>query len=137
MSGRPERVHLPESELRWRFSRSSGPGGQHVNTSDTRVEVRWSVADTTALSPGQRERVAAALRPRMVDGAVVVTSSQYRSQHRNREAARVRLEELVAAALAPRRPRRATRPTRGSERRRRAAKEQRSQRKAARRERFD
>ncbi len=137
MSGRPGRVHLPESELRWRFSRSSGPGGQHVNTSDTRVEVRWSVGETTALSTAQRERVAAALRARMVDGAVVVTSSQYRSQHRNREAARVRLEELVAAALAPRRPRRATRPTKGSERRRRAAKEQRSQRKASRRERFD
>jgi ribosome-associated protein len=120
------RLPLPDGELTWRFSRSSGPGGQHVNTTDTRVELMWSLADTTALSPAQKELAATRLGNRLVDGTVTVVSSQYRSQHRNREAARVRLEELVAQAVVPPRPRRATKPTRGSKERRLDAKKRRS-----------
>lgn len=127
------RLSIPESELSWKFSRSSGPGGQHVNTTDTRVELRWSLDTTTVLTDEQRARVAIKLRGRLVDGAVVVVSSQYRSQHRNREAARVRLEELVTQALVPPRTRRATRPTRGSTERRLDAKRRRSDVKRTRR----
>jgi len=108
-----------------------------VNTSDTRAELRWSVSTTTVLSDEQRARVAAALRGRLVDGSIVVVSSQYRSQHRNREAARVRLEELVARALEAPRSRRATRPTRGSTERRLDAKRRRSDVKRTRRGEWD
>jgi ribosome-associated protein len=120
------RLALPEGELSWRFSRSSGAGGQHVNTSDTRVELIWSLHDSAALSPAQKELAATRLAGRLVDGTITVVSSQYRSQHRNREAARVRLEELVARAVVPPRPRRATKPTRGSKERRLDAKKRRA-----------
>ena len=93
------RIHLPESEMTWRFSRSSGAGGQHVNTTDTRVELTWSLTGTTALTADQKELAAKRLRSRLVDGAITVVSSRFRSQHRNREAARVRLEELVTQAV--------------------------------------
>jgi ribosome-associated protein len=116
--GRHERFQVPDDELSWRFSRSSGPGGQHVNTSDTRVEVSWDLGASAALSPAQRALALERLRTRLVDGTLTIASSQYRSQHRNREAARVRLEQVVAAAIVPPRPRRATRPTKGSQRRR-------------------
>ena len=119
------RLALPDNELSWRFSRSSGAGGQHVNTSDTRVELIWSLDDSTALSPAQKELAASRLAGRLVDGTITVVSSQYRSQHRNREAARVRLEELLARAVVPPRPRRATKPTRGSKERRLDAKKRR------------
>lgn len=128
------RLSIPESELIWRFSRSSGPGGQHVNTSDTRVELRWPLDATAVLTDEQRARVATALRGRLVEGAVVVVSSQYRSQHRNREAARVRLEELVTQALVRPRARRATRPSRASTERRLDAKRRRSSVKRTRRD---
>lgn len=121
------RFHLPDRELTWRFSRSSGPGGQHVNTTDTRVELSWTPATSDALTDAQKDLVAHHLRHRLVDGTVTVVSSQYRSQHRNREAAKVRLEQLVAAALAPRKQRRATRPSRASVERRLASKKRRSQ----------
>jgi ribosome-associated protein len=120
------RLSLPESELSWRFSRSSGAGGQHVNTTDTRVELIWSLADSAALSSAQKELAATRLATRLVDGTITVVSSQYRSQHRNREAARVRLEELLTQAVIPPRPRRATKPTRGSKERRLDAKKRRS-----------
>ena len=110
------RLALPDNELSWRFSRSSGAGGQHVNTSDTRVELIWSLDDSTALSPAQKELAASRLAGRLVDGTITIVSSQYRSQHRNREAARVRLEELLAKAVVPPRPRRATKPTRAPRR---------------------
>ena len=119
------RLALPDNELSWRFSRSSGAGGQHVNTSDTRVELIWSLNDSTALSPAQKELAASRLAGRLVDGTITVVSSQYRSLHRNREAARVRLEELLAKAVVPPRPRRATKPTRGSKERRLDAKKRR------------
>ncbi len=122
---REPRVAIPDSEISWRFSRSGGPGGQHVNTSDTRVELIWSLEATQALTPDQRERALVALRGRLVDGRITVVSSQYRSQLRNRDAARVRLEQLVARAIVPPRARRATKPSRGSQVRRLDAKKRR------------
>ena len=120
------RLSLPESEMTWRFSRSSSAGGQHVNTTDTPVELIWSLTDTTALSPTQKELASQRLSNRLVDGTIVEVSSQYRSQHRNREAARVRLEELVTRAIIPPTPRRPTKPSRASMRRRTDAKKRRS-----------
>lgn len=131
------RTHLPDSELSWRFSRSSGAGGQHVNTTDTRVELSWSLYATTALTETQKELVGRRLRSRLVDGTITVVSSRYRSQHRNRESARVRLEELVAQALVPPKPRRTTRPTRASVERRLDAKKRRGDVKKSRRARWD
>ncbi|MGM1030043.1 MAG: alternative ribosome rescue aminoacyl-tRNA hydrolase ArfB [Actinomycetota bacterium] len=125
---------IPASELGWRFSRSSGPGGQHVNTSDSRVELVWSVADSAVLSEHQRALLTARLARRLVAGAITVTASERRSQLRNREIALRKLAELVADGLAPEAARRrATRATRGSVRRRLAAKQQRSQTKQQRR----
>ncbi|MFD6177530.1 MULTISPECIES: alternative ribosome rescue aminoacyl-tRNA hydrolase ArfB [unclassified Isoptericola] len=118
---------VPEAELSWRFSRSSGPGGQGVNTADSRVELSWDVAASAVLSDAQRARLVERLGGRLVDGVLTVAASEHRAQLRNREAARVRLAALVADALAPPGPRRrATRPTRGSVTRRLDAKKQRS-----------
>lgn len=134
---RPGRVVIDDSELTWRFSRSSGPGGQHVNTSDTRAELIWSLAATAALTPAQKELAAQRLGGRLVDGTLTVASSSYRSQHRNREAAKARLVELVTAAVVPPRPRRRTRPTKGSVERRLSAKKRRSDVKQGRRGSWD
>ena len=118
---------IPGAELRWRFSRSSGPGGQHVNTSDSRVELSWNVSDSLALSESQRLILLARLGPRLIAGVITVSASGQRSQLRNREAALAKLGDLVAAGLAPDPPRRkATKPTRGSNRRRLTAKKERS-----------
>jgi ribosome-associated protein len=123
-------VAIPRAELSWRFSRSSGPGGQGVNTTDSRVELLFDVAHSTALSPTQRARLAG----RLVDGVLSVTASEQRSQLRNREAAEHRLaHELAAAIAAPPRARRATRPTRGSVERRIAGKKRRAETKRLRR----
>jgi ribosome-associated protein len=130
------RIALPESEMTWRFSRSSGAGGQHVNTTDTRVELTWSLTGTTALTDDQKELAAQRLRSRLVDGSITVVSSRYRSQHRNREAARVRLEELVSQAVVPPKPRHPTRRTRASVERRLGAKKRRSDVKKSRRGRW-
>jgi len=118
---------IPAGELRWKFSRSSGPGGQHVNTSDSRVQLGWSIVESAALDEAQREVLLTRLGRRLVGGAITVTVSARRSQLRNREAALDSLADLVRAALAPpSAQRRATRPTRGSARRHLAAKKQRS-----------
>ncbi|WP_334150475.1 alternative ribosome rescue aminoacyl-tRNA hydrolase ArfB [Microbacterium sp.] len=120
-------VTIPESELSWRFSRSSGPGGQGVNTADSRVELLWDAAGSTALSPVQRERVLEGLRGRLVDGVLTIAASEHRAQLRNREAARARLAALVAEALRPPGPsRRPTKPSRGSKERRLKAKQRRT-----------
>ncbi|RLQ86381.1 alternative ribosome rescue aminoacyl-tRNA hydrolase ArfB [Mycetocola zhadangensis] len=125
---------IPASELGWRFSRSSGPGGQHVNTSDSRVELSWSVLDSRTLSDEQRDRLLLRLRGRLIAGIVTVTSSEERSQLRNREDALKKLAELVRAGLAPDGPRRRpTKPTKGSNRRRLAAKGRRAETKQHRR----
>ncbi|MCF3960567.1 alternative ribosome rescue aminoacyl-tRNA hydrolase ArfB [Streptomyces fuscigenes] len=95
-------VSLPEAELMWRFSRSSGPGGQHVNTTDSQVELRFDLANTKALPPVWQERALERLAARLVDGGVIaVRASEHRSQWRNREAAAVRLTALLAEATAP------------------------------------
>ncbi|MEU1087315.1 alternative ribosome rescue aminoacyl-tRNA hydrolase ArfB [Streptomyces sp. NPDC005892] len=94
-------VSLPEAELMWRFSRSSGPGGQHVNTSDTQVELRFDLAATEALPEVWKERALERLAGRLTDGVVSVRSSEHRSQWRNRETAAVRLASLLAEATAP------------------------------------
>ncbi len=125
---------IPASELGWRFSRSSGPGGQHVNTSDTRVELSWNVGDSAALSEAQRLLLLTRLDGRLIAGVITVTASERRSQLRNREIALAKLAGLVAEGLAPEAARRRpTKPTRGSNRRRLAAKEQRSATKQQRR----
>jgi len=127
-------VVVPERELRWRFSRSSGPGGQSVNTADSRVELRLDLTTTTALGPIQRARALERLADRLVDGVLSVTASERRSQLRNREAALERLAEILAAAVASPPPRRRpTRPRRGAVERRLADKKRRAQTKRLRR----
>jgi len=127
---------VPAAELLERFSRSSGPGGQGVNTTDSRVELRWPVLGSPALaklSEPQRLRVETVLRDRMVSGELIIVASEHRSQRQNRVAARNRLAEaLRQALLPPPPPRRATRPTRGSQRRRLEAKKQRGATKSGR-----
>jgi ribosome-associated protein len=127
-------VVVPERELRWRFSRSSGPGGQSVNTTDSRVELSLDVGTTTALGPVQRARAMERLADRLDDGVLTVTASEHRSQLRNREAALERLAGILAAAVAPPPPRRRpTRATRGSVERRLADKKRRAKTKRLRR----
>ena len=118
---------IPRAELTERFSRSSGPGGQGVNTTDSRVELSWDVSRSAVLGDTRRERVTARLADRLVDGVLTVVASEHREQRRNRDAAARRLASLVADALAPPpRTRRPTRATRGSQERRLTAKKQRS-----------
>lgn len=120
-------VRLPASELRWRFSRSSGPGGQNVNTTDSRVELIFDLAATEALSPVLKGRAIARLQGQLLEGCVVISASEHRSQWQNRVAAQRRLVGLLQEALKPPPPpRRATRPTRGSVQRRLEAKARRS-----------
>lgn len=120
-------VSLPEAELVWRFSRSSGPGGQHVNTTDTAVELRFDLARTEALPEVWKQRALERLAGRLSDGVVTVRASEHRSQWRNRETAAVRLAALLAEATAPPpRPRRPTRIPRGINERRLREKKQRS-----------
>lgn len=125
---------IPADELSWRFSRSGGPGGQSVNTADSRVELSFDVRRSPSLPEPLRERLLARLQGRLVDGVLTVAASEYRSQYRNRAAARARLAELLTRAGAPPAPpRRATRPTRGSKERRLAGKKRRGETKALRR----
>jgi ribosome-associated protein len=127
-------IVVPERELKWRFSRSSGPGGQSVNTADSRVELSLDVSRTTALGPRQRARAMERLHRRLVDGVLTVAASEERSQLRNREAARERLAEILAAAVAPPSPkRRPTRPTKAAVERRLADKRRRARTKKLRR----
>jgi ribosome-associated protein len=127
-------VSVPADELSWRFSRSGGPGGQSVNTADSRVELSFDVQRSPALPDHLRARLLSRLEPRLVDGVLTITASEYRSQHRNREAARARLTDVLTRASAPPAPpRRPTKPTRGSTERRLAGKKRRSETKSLRR----
>jgi ribosome-associated protein len=129
-----DRLMIPAAELSWRFSRASGPGGQGVNTTDSRVELSWDLAGSETLPPALRERAVERLGHRLVNGVLTVVASEHRSQLRNREAAAARLAGIVASAIAPPpRSRRATRPTRGSVERRIAEKKRRGQTKRNRR----
>ncbi|MBZ4322694.1 alternative ribosome rescue aminoacyl-tRNA hydrolase ArfB [Streptomyces huiliensis] len=126
-------VSLPEAELVWRFSRSSGPGGQHVNTSDSQVELRFDLVATEALPAVWKERALERLAGRLVGGVVTVRASEHRSQWRNREAAAVRLAALLAEATAPPpKPRKPTRIPRGINERRLREKKQRAETKRGR-----
>ena len=119
---------IPLSELRWRFSRSGGPGGQHANTSNTRAEVVFDVAGSPSLGPRQRARLVEKL------GAVVrVAASDTRSQGRNRDLALERLRSKLADALKVEAPRRPTRPSKGAKERRLSDKKRQSERKRQRR----
>jgi ribosome-associated protein len=129
-----ERLTIPAAELSWRFSRSSGPGGQGVNTTDSRVELSWDLAGSELLPPALRERAVERLGSRLVNGVLTVVASEHRSQLRNREAAAARLAGIVAGAIAPPpRSRRPTRPSRGSVERRIADKKRRGETKRNRR----
>ena len=108
-------VSIPARDLTWRFSRSSGPGGQGVNTTDSRIELSLNLMTCEGLTPYQRARVLERLAPRLVDGVITVAASEFRSQLRNRKAARDRLAALLAEALAPPPPkRRPTKPSKGA-----------------------
>lgn len=118
---------VPEAELSWRFSRSSGPGGQSVNTTDSRAELSFDLARAASVPPHLRERAVDRLTGRLVGGVLTVAASEHRSQLQNREAAEQRLAQLLREAVAAPPPqRRATRPTRGSKERRLEGKRQRS-----------
>ncbi len=126
---------IPESELGWRFSRSSSPGGQSVNTTDSRAELSFDVAQTSALGPVLKARALDRLGDRLVDGVLTVAASEHRSQLQNRRAAEQRLAELLVEAIAPPpRPRRATRPSKGAVQRRLDEKKRRGQTKRLRRD---
>lgn len=110
---------IPAGELEERASRSSGPGGQGVNTTSSAVELRWAFADSVALSDVEKARVRENLGTRITDdGVFLVRASEQRSQHQNRAAARRRLAEMVASAIVPPKRRKRTRPSRAARRRR-------------------
>jgi ribosome-associated protein len=115
---------IPDDELEWRFTGSGGPGGQHANTSNTRVDVRFDIANSPSLGPRQRARLLERLGP-----VARATASERRSQLQNRELARERLQSKLAAALRIERPRVATRPSRASREKRLDSKRKQGQRK--------
>jgi len=127
-------VSIPRSELEYRASRAGGAGGQHVNTSSTRIELLWNVRTSRAVTDEQRERIAAKLAARITaDGDVRVVASERRSQQQNRKAAEERLATLLRGALAVRRKRKATRPGKAAIERRLDEKKRNSDRKRQRR----
>ena len=131
-------IVIPDSELRWRFSRTSGPGGQSVNTTDSRVELVFDLHNTEAIPPPLIQRALEHLGDRARDGTVVVTAAEHRSQLRNRHAATDRLAELLRRAIAAPPPKRKpTKPSKAAKRRRLEAKRRRSQTKRLRRDTSD
>ena len=125
--GNSRGLTVPAAELEERFSHASGPGGQGVNTTDSRVQLSLDLATTTALNEAQRRRALARLGPRLAGTVLTITAGEHRSQYRNRTAARQRLAAVLRDALMPPVPRRPTKPTRASKRRRLEAKRRRSQ----------
>lgn len=126
-------LRLRRADLRWRFSRAAGPGGQNVNRRDSRVELVFNLAGSDALPPLLRQRALRRLAGRLVEGCVVMVAEEHRSQWRNRQAAQERLLALLEEAIAPPPPpRRPTRPSRGSVERRLQAKRRRGERKGLR-----
>lgn len=131
--GCPRGLVVPAGELVERFSHASGPGGQGVNTADSRVQLSLDLATTSALNDKQRERALSVLGDRLSGSLLTITAAEHRSQRRNRAAARERLAHVLRAALTPPTPRRATKPTRASKLRRLADKKRRAEVKARRR----
>ena len=131
--GCPRGLVVPAAELAERFSHASGPGGQGVNTADSRVQLSLDLGSTSALNEQQRERALSVLGERLTGTVLTIAAAEHRSQRRNRAAARERLGEILRAALTPPIPRRATKPTRASKLRRLDAKKRRSELKARRR----
>ncbi len=125
--GAPRGLRVPAGELTEQFSRSSGPGGQHVNTADSRVQLSLDLGTTTALDEDQRRRVIGRLAPRLSGTVLTVSAEEHRSQHRNRTAARRRLTELLRETVMPEVIRRPTKPTRASKRRRLEGKRRRAE----------
>ncbi|HEX4687062.1 MAG TPA: alternative ribosome rescue aminoacyl-tRNA hydrolase ArfB [Nocardioides sp.] len=131
-------IVVPERELSERFTRSSGPGGQGVNTADSRVELSFDVARSPSLPETTRARMVTRLEGRLVDGVVTVAASEHRAQLANRRAARERLTALLTEAAAPPpRKRRPTRPSRAANQRRLDEKKRRGETKQSRRGRWD
>ena len=129
---------IPRTEIEARASRAGGAGGQHVNTSSTRIEVRWNVLESRAIDDATRRRLLEKLPTRIdADGALRVVSSARRSQLQNREAAEARMAELIAGALHRAKPRRKTKPSRASKQKRLDEKRRNSERKQNRRGRGD
>lgn len=129
-----EGLTIPGAELELRFARSGGPGGQHVNTTETRVLLRWNPSRSTALSDEQRRLLLSALAARLDgEGNLQVVASETRSQLENRERARLRLRALLQAALRPPKPRKPTRPKRAAKEERLADKRRRAELKTLRR----
>lgn len=131
--GCPRGLVVPAGELIERFSHASGPGGQGVNTADSRVQLSLDLATTVALNEKQREHALSVLGDRLMGTLLTITAAEHRSQRRNRAAARERLAEVLRSALVPPVPRRATKPTRASKLRRLADKKRRGEVKARRR----
>ena len=131
--GCPRGLVVPAGELIERFSHASGPGGQGVNTADSRVQLSLDLGSTSALTEKQRERALSGLGERLTGTVLTITAAETRSQRRNRAAARERLAEVLRSALVPPVPRRPTKPTRASKLRRLADKKRRSEVKARRR----
>jgi ribosome-associated protein len=131
--GAPRGFRVPAGDLIEQFSRSSGPGGQGVNTTDSRVQLSIDIATTGALNDVQRARVLGYLHSRLAGTVLIISASEQRSQRQNRLAARERLAELLREAVMPTITRRATRPTRGSQRRRLEGKHRRAETKSNRR----
>lgn len=128
-------VRIPESELKFRFATSSGPGGQHVNKAETRVTLLFDVANSPSLDDNARALIMKRLASRIdKEGVLQISVQESRSQHRNRETAVSRFQSLLAAALKPRKRRRPTRPSKAANERRLAEKKKRGQRKKERRE---
>lgn len=125
--GIPKGVTVPAGDLTEQFTHSSGPGGQGVNTADSRVQLSLDLGTTAALTAAQRDQIRQRLSHRLSGSTITITASEHRSQRRNRAAARERLSALLRAALAPERVRRPTKPTRGSKRRRLKAKRHRAE----------
>lgn len=127
-------VRIPADELEWSYARSGGPGGQNVNKVSSKAVLRWMMAGSAAVGPDVKARIAAAFPSRVTgEGAVVISSQEYRDQERNREACATKLVEMVRKALERPKVRRPTKPSKGSKERRLAAKRKRAERKGGRR----
>lgn len=128
-----EHIEIPDWELRFTASRSGGPGGQHVNTTSSKVTLYWSPAGSSVLTPWQKNRVVTRLAKRInKDGELTLDVEEHRSQFRNREIAEERLAQWIRESLVIEKNRRPTRPTRGSVERRLKAKKSASDTKAKR-----